>query len=76
MLNAIGSALIPSFLAVEAQLAQHVAGILQCIAVVLLVLWPVLHVRTRQGDSTSLPDPDLRVARGLRMPWPAPRRFL
>ena len=72
--NAIGIALLPNFLAVESQLAQYLAGILQCVVVVLLVLWPLLHVRLREGKSVPRQDATQCVA-GL-MPVPAPRRFL
>ncbi|HYY70686.1 MAG TPA: hypothetical protein VE734_13235 [Terriglobales bacterium] len=75
VLNAIGIALIPTFLTVESQLAQYLAGILQCIAVVLLVLWPVLHTRLREGKNAPQLDDFERVAR-LRMPLMEPRRFL
>lgn len=76
VLNAVAIALIPSFLGLEAQLAQYLAGIVQCIAVFLLVLWPVLRVRLREGKSALQPETAQRVAGGLRTPWPAPRRFL
>ncbi len=76
VLNAVAIALIPNFLAVESQLAQYLAGILQCVAVVLLVLWPVLRLRLREGKSALQPETAQPVAGGLRMPWPAPRRFL
>ena len=75
VLNAIGIALIPNFLMVESQLAQYLAGILQTIAVVLLVLWPVLRVRFREGKSVAQPETSPLVAGRLRMPFPAPRRF-
>jgi len=75
ILNAIGIALIPSFLAVESQLAQYVAGILQCVVVALLVLWPVLHVQLR-GEKGSAQPAAARVTGGLRTPLPAFRRFL
>jgi len=73
--NAIGVALIPSFLAVESQLAQYMAGILQCVVVVLLVLWPVLHVRVREGKSA--PQKAGQIAPGgLALMLPSLRRFL
>ena len=74
--NAIGIALLPSFLALESQLAQYLAGILQCVVVVLLVLWPVLHVSFREEKSAGEPEPSQRVPNGLRMPLAVPRRFL
>ncbi len=76
ILNAIGIALVPSFLPIEAQLAQYVAGILQCVAVALVVLWPVLHVRLRGAASSPRPARAEPVTGGLRMPSLAPRRFL
>jgi len=74
VLNAVGIALIPSFLAVESQLAQYIAGIMQCIGVALLVLWPVLHVQRRDGQSTR-PLRSEFVPSGLGMPSLAPKRF-
>lgn len=76
VLNAIGIALIPSFLALESQLAQYLAGILQCVVVALLVLLPVLHVQFRGGKSCAQPAPAELVTGGLRMPLAVPRRFL
>jgi hypothetical protein len=76
VLNAIGIALIPSFLALESQLAQYLAGILQCVVVALLVLLPVLHVQFRGGKSSAQPAPAELVTGGLRMPLAVPRRFL
>jgi len=76
VLNATGIALIPPFLALESQLAQYLAGILQCIVVTLLVMWPVLHVSLRKGKSVVQAETGRRVSYGLRMPLPAPRRFL
>lgn len=74
--NAVGIALIPNFLAIESQLAQYLAGILQCVVVLLLVLWPVLRVCLREGKSASQPETSQRFAGGLGMPLPVPRRFL
>ncbi|MFZ3214336.1 MAG: hypothetical protein WA188_22745 [Terriglobales bacterium] len=74
--NAAGIALIPNFLAIESQLAQYLAGILQCIVVVLLILWPVLHVSMREEKTAPQPDASSRVPGGLRMPLPVTRRFL
>ena len=76
VLNAIGIALLPTFLGLESQLAQYLAGILQSIVVVLIVLWPVLHTQHREGNDVSQPEGALRVAGGLRMPLAARRRFL
>jgi hypothetical protein len=76
VLNAVGIALIPSFLSMEHQLTQYLGGIVQCVAMILLVLWPVLRVRARQGESAPLSDVAPRVAGGLRMPVAMPRRFL
>ena len=73
--NGVGIALIPSFLAIESQLAQYLAGILQCVVVILLVLWPVLHVCIREGRSAAQPDTSRGITGGL-MPMPVPRRFL
>jgi len=77
VLNAIGIALIPTFLAVESQLAQYLAGIIQAIVVVLLVLWPVLRLRSREEQKVAVPTSSLRPAfGGLRVSLPVPRRFL
>jgi len=76
VLNAIGIALLPTFLAVESQLAQYLAGIFQSIAVVLFVLWPVLSAQMRKGNDVPQPASTPRIAGGLRMPLPVPRRFL
>ena len=77
MLNAIGIALIPTFLAVESQLAQYLAGITQAIVVVLLVLWPVLHLRSREEQKAAVPTSSLRPAiGGFGVSLPVPRRFL
>jgi hypothetical protein len=76
VLNAIGIALLPSFLAVESQLAQYLAGIAQSIVVVLFVLWPVLHLRRREGKDVPQAACTPRIASGLRMPLALPRRFL
>ena len=46
--NAIGVALIPAFMGIESQLAQYLGGVVQAIAISLLVLVPVLHVRLRR----------------------------
>ena len=76
VLNAIGIALLPTFLTVESQLAQYVAGIVQSIVVVLFVLWPVLRLRFREGK--DLPEPKVipQAARGLGVLVAPPRRFL
>jgi len=74
--NAIGIALIPNFLAIESQLAQYLAGILQCVVVALFVLWPVLHACLREGKSASQRETSQPLGGGLRMPLPVPRRFL
>jgi hypothetical protein len=76
VMNAIGIALIPNYLRLEAQLAQYLGGFIQCIAVALLVLWPVLCVRIREGKGAPRPETAPRITGGLRTPWPAPRRFL
>jgi hypothetical protein len=75
VMNAIGIALIPSFLAVESQLAQYVSGILQCVGVALFVLWPVLHVQLRGGKGNTEAAAE-RVIGRLPTPLPALRRFL
>jgi hypothetical protein len=75
MLNAVGIALIPNFLSVESQMAQYLGGIVQCIAVALLVLWPVLRISARGEKRVVQPGIEF-VAGGLRMSLPAPRRFL
>jgi len=73
--NAIGIALLPNFLAIESQLAQYLAGIVQCVVVFLLVLWPVLHVCIREGRNAPQKGTDPSSARKLVL-VPASRRFL
>ena len=53
--STLGAVLIPQFLAIESQLAQYLSGLVQQIAVALLVLLPVLHVyqSTRAGLNLS-----------------------
>src|SRR5262249_15998849 len=43
VLSCTGAALVPELLAIESQLGQYLAGIVQQIAVALLVLLPLLH---------------------------------
>lgn len=73
VLNAIGVALVPTFLSVESQLAQYIAGILQCVCVALLVLWPVLHVQLRAAKRKAQTID--HIPGELRMPILVPRRF-
>jgi hypothetical protein len=47
LFNAIGLALIPTFLAIESQLAQYLGGIVQAAVVTLMVLAPIIRVRGR-----------------------------
>src|SRR5260370_42463231 len=47
MLSCLGAVLVPQLLAIEAQMAQYVAGLGQQIALVLLVLIPTLELRTK-----------------------------
>ena len=42
LLSSLGAVLLPGFIAVEAQLAQYLAGVLQQVVVALLVLLPIL----------------------------------
>ena len=44
VLGTIGAVLIPQLIAIESQLAQYLAGLVQQIAIAILVLLPVLHV--------------------------------
>ena len=74
VMNAIGIALIPTFLAVESQLAQYFAGISQSIVVVLLVLWPVLRMRYRAGTATRRQERTPSLAGEIRIPLAVPRR--
>jgi len=76
VLNGIGIALVPTFLGVDSQLAQYLAGIVQSIVVVLLVLAPVLRLRFREGRDVPQPASTARLAGGLRMRSMMPRRFL
>ena len=47
LFSSLGAVLVPQFLAVEAQMAEYVAGLAQQVFVVLLVLIPVLQSRPR-----------------------------
>jgi hypothetical protein len=47
LFNAIGLALIPNFLTIEAQLAQYLGGILQTILLVFIVMMPVMFKKRR-----------------------------
>jgi hypothetical protein len=48
MFSCLGAVLVPQLLAIEAQMAQYVAGLVQQIALVLLVLIPTLELRTKK----------------------------
>jgi hypothetical protein len=47
LFSSMGAVLVPQLLAVESQMAEYVAGLVQQVFVVLLVLVPVLKSRTR-----------------------------
>jgi hypothetical protein len=48
LLNAIGVALLPNFLAIESQMAQYISGLVQAIALTMVVLMPVMKKERRQ----------------------------
>jgi hypothetical protein len=52
LLSCIGAVLVPQLLAVEAQMAEYVAGLVQQIALVLMILVPTLESR-RTGNILS-----------------------
>ena len=60
LFSCLGAVLVPQLLAIEAQMAQYVAGLAQQIALVLLVLIPTLELRAQAGQLrrlVSLPYP-------------------
>jgi hypothetical protein len=48
-LNALGMSLVPSFLTIESQLAQYLAGILQMVFFTLILFLPVLRLHERSA---------------------------
>jgi len=75
VLNAIGIALVPSFLTVEAQLAQYLAGILQTVVVALLVLWPLLHLTARKAKNSVQREPAEFAPQAVPMAVSMPRQI-
>ena len=62
LLNAIGVALLPNFLAIESQMAQYISGLVQSIALTMFVLMPVMKRERRQATVPairSMPTPPL-----------------
>jgi hypothetical protein len=60
LFSCLGAVLVPQLLAIEAQMAQYVAGLAQQIALALLVLIPTLELRAQAGQLrrlVSLPYP-------------------
>jgi len=55
LMTAIGVILIPQFLAVEAQLAQYLGGIVQQVAVTLIVMLPIIRLRQSERRRVSEP---------------------
>lgn len=49
LLNAIGVALLPNFLAIESQMAQYISGLVQAVALTMVVLVPVMKIERRQA---------------------------
>jgi len=49
LLNAIGVALLPNLLAIESQMAQYISGLVQAIALTMVVLTPVMKRERRQA---------------------------
>jgi hypothetical protein len=49
LLNSIGVSLLPGLLDVQSQMAQYLAGLIQQIAVAIIILVPVLEFRRRKG---------------------------
>ena len=63
LFSCLGAVLVPQLLAIEAQMAQYVAGLAQQIALVLLVLIPTLELRAQAGQLRRL----------VPLPYPAKR---
>jgi hypothetical protein len=55
LLNSIGVSLLPGLLAIESQLAQYLAGLVQQVAVALFVLAPVLEFTRRRARKRMQP---------------------
>ncbi len=54
LFSCLGAVLIPQLLAIEAQMAQYLAGLVQQIALVLLVLLPALEARQTAAQARRL----------------------
>jgi hypothetical protein len=65
LFSCLGAVLMPQLLAIEAQMAQYVAGLAQQIALVLLVLLPTLEAPTQSRQSSRL----------AAVPYPPDRRI-
>ena len=48
LLNAIGVAILPNFLAIESQMAQYISGLVQAVVLTLVVFTPVMKREQRQ----------------------------
>jgi O-antigen polysaccharide polymerase Wzy len=75
LFSCLGAVLVPQLLAIEAQMAQYVAGLAQQIALVLLVLIPTLELRAQAGQLrrlVSLPYPAKRGVQKNSSPLPHP----
>jgi hypothetical protein len=62
LMNAIGVAILPNFLAIESQMAQYVSGLVQAIVLTMVVLVPVMKRERRQAivpALSSMPAPPL-----------------
>jgi len=70
LFSCLGAVLVPQLLAIEGQMAEYVAGMVQQIALVLLVLIPTLELRTQEGQRPRLaPVPSL-LNPGVPRPTP------
>jgi hypothetical protein len=64
VLNAIGVALFPSFLAIESQMAQYLAALIQSLGMTLIIMAPVMKIHPRSkplspAQPLAFPQPEL-----------------
>jgi hypothetical protein len=55
LLNAIGVAIFPSFLSIESQMAQYLAGTIQALALSVFVMAPVMKLYPRAREGSPMP---------------------
>jgi hypothetical protein len=77
LFSCLGAVLIPQLLAIESQMAQYVSGLVQQIAMVLLILVPTLELRAhgvrgalgmRLSPGAAIPSSNLEVPRPTIVP--------